>query len=442
MADDNVYTGALFPTDEAFDRLPEGLIASFFANPEQLKRLVDYHLITSETPDSLVWETLTTLEGSAFKVLEFDDKVHVAGATHDVSTQRNIATILSNDGRGLFTIDSIIFPDGLVPCGSTNECGPGSNCRWTSQPECNNNDDSPQIPTVIPYNKCRGIATCQTCSNIGGTCDSDAECCGNTNCGQSGCCATVGATCSQNSDCCTDECGSSSTCCIADGSDCTFTDQCCSGICEVDRTRRNHHICQPFIPKTQAECIDPSNTGNVQFYWCDADKVCSADCDACNTGTDFIETSTFDCAVPDATTCIDPAQFGNNQMYWCGPDSTCGANCDSCNTGGFFIEHTDFTCGPPDATTCIDPAQFGNNQMYWCGPDSTCGANCDSCNTGGFFIEHTDFNCGPPDATTCVDPTQFGNVQMAWCDGDGTCNTDCAGCSDGTTVLGNNNCGP
>eukprot|EP01006_Ploeotia_vitrea_P055104 TRINITY_DN67960_c6_g1_i1.p1 TRINITY_DN67960_c6_g1~~TRINITY_DN67960_c6_g1_i1.p1 ORF type:complete len:384 (-),score=39.43 TRINITY_DN67960_c6_g1_i1:223-1374(-) len=252
-------TGALFPTDEAFDAVPEGILGWFFSNPSALKSLVDFHLLrnadgqTFNTPNELVWQTVETLEGSLINGLMVDGKVVVAGAAHDMEIGRNMATIEeSGTTGGMFQTNRLLFPESLVPCQSSKECASGSNCRWYSQPTdsvCGSPDATPGA-LVVNFGAagCQALATCQSCSSsMGATCNGNAECCGSAMCGQSGCCAPIGSSCDtagEDSTCCSGTCGDANTCCIADGAACRHTDECCFGGCSIDPTQKNNRICR------------------------------------------------------------------------------------------------------------------------------------------------------------------------------------------------------
>eukprot|EP01006_Ploeotia_vitrea_P003109 TRINITY_DN1109_c0_g1_i1.p1 TRINITY_DN1109_c0_g1~~TRINITY_DN1109_c0_g1_i1.p1 ORF type:complete len:313 (-),score=26.10 TRINITY_DN1109_c0_g1_i1:85-1023(-) len=195
-------------------------------------------------PNDIVWQTVQTLAGRTAGLM-IDGDLYAAGPEHDVATGRNLAMIdPSRSYDGLLVADRVLFPESLVPCDSNDECGSASTCRWYSEPTDTCATMSSPSVLKLPVG-CRGLSTCQSCSIMGGACATDAECCGLTRCGQSGCCGAVGSSCDSGGECCSSTCGSNSQCCIPPEDDCTHSDECCQGKCIRDPSRFNHRICEP-----------------------------------------------------------------------------------------------------------------------------------------------------------------------------------------------------
>ena len=58
------------PTDEAFAKLPEGTVESLLANPEKLKKVLLYHVVSGSVTSSEVvkLDSAKTLEGSKLAI--------------------------------------------------------------------------------------------------------------------------------------------------------------------------------------------------------------------------------------------------------------------------------------------------------------------------------------------------------------------------------------
>jgi transforming growth factor-beta-induced protein len=94
------------PTNDAFDKLPEGTVAALLEDPEgQLTQILLYHVVAGEYPASAVVNLtkLTTLQGSDLSITVVNGTVIIDGATVI------IADIECSNGV-IHAIDSVMMP--------------------------------------------------------------------------------------------------------------------------------------------------------------------------------------------------------------------------------------------------------------------------------------------------------------------------------------------
>jgi uncharacterized surface protein with fasciclin (FAS1) repeats len=93
------------PTDAAFAALPEGTLDNLLANPEELAKVLTYHVVAGNVPaaDVVNLSSATTVEGSDVAITVTDGKVMVNGAN---VTQTDIKT---SNGT-IHVIDAVLLP--------------------------------------------------------------------------------------------------------------------------------------------------------------------------------------------------------------------------------------------------------------------------------------------------------------------------------------------
>lgn len=93
------------PTDEAFAALPEGTLDSLLANPEELAKVLTYHVVSGDVSSETVvtLDSATTVQGSTVDIMVNDGKVMVNNAT---VTQADIKT---SNGT-IHVIDTVLLP--------------------------------------------------------------------------------------------------------------------------------------------------------------------------------------------------------------------------------------------------------------------------------------------------------------------------------------------
>jgi len=93
------------PTDEAFARLPEGTLESLLQNPDELARILTYHVVPGEVTSSQVvkLDRASTVQGQNVRIRVVDGSVMV-----------NDATVVQADVRAsngvIHVIDRVILP--------------------------------------------------------------------------------------------------------------------------------------------------------------------------------------------------------------------------------------------------------------------------------------------------------------------------------------------
>ena len=95
------------PTDDAFEKLPKGTIATWLMNPQgQLKQILLYHVIDGNVmgADLIRLTSIKTLQGSNLNITMTGDMVKVNNAN---VTDTNIAT---RNGGVIHVIDAVLIP--------------------------------------------------------------------------------------------------------------------------------------------------------------------------------------------------------------------------------------------------------------------------------------------------------------------------------------------
>ena len=94
------------PTDEAFAALPAGTLDGLLADPEALKKILLYHVVSGEvTADKVVGLTSAdTVEGSPIAISVKDGKVYLNDAAQVVKTD-----IMASNGV-IHVIDHVLLP--------------------------------------------------------------------------------------------------------------------------------------------------------------------------------------------------------------------------------------------------------------------------------------------------------------------------------------------
>jgi transforming growth factor-beta-induced protein len=94
------------PTDEAFAALPEGTLEGLLADPEALKKILLYHVVSGEvTADQVVGLTSAdSVEGSAIAIAVKDGTVYLNDSAKVVTTD-----VMASNGV-IHVIDAVILP--------------------------------------------------------------------------------------------------------------------------------------------------------------------------------------------------------------------------------------------------------------------------------------------------------------------------------------------
>jgi uncharacterized surface protein with fasciclin (FAS1) repeats len=76
------------PTDEAFAKLPAGTVDALLKDPEKLKSILLYHVVSGKVmaADVMKMKTAKTVEGGSVKIHEMGGKVMVNGVIHVIDT--------------------------------------------------------------------------------------------------------------------------------------------------------------------------------------------------------------------------------------------------------------------------------------------------------------------------------------------------------------------
>lgn len=95
------------PTDEAFAKLPEGTVESLLANPEQLKKVLLYHVVSGNVAaaDVMKLTSATTLNGGNVAI-NTKDGVRINGANV-------IKTDIAASNGTVHVIDTVLIPENL-----------------------------------------------------------------------------------------------------------------------------------------------------------------------------------------------------------------------------------------------------------------------------------------------------------------------------------------
>lgn len=95
------------PTDEAFAKLPEGTIESLLENPEQLKKVLLYHVVEGNVmaADVVKLDSAKTLNGSEFAINTQDGV--------KVNDSNVIKTDIEASNGTVHVIDTVLIPENL-----------------------------------------------------------------------------------------------------------------------------------------------------------------------------------------------------------------------------------------------------------------------------------------------------------------------------------------
>lgn len=93
------------PTDEAFAKLPAGTLESLLANPEQLKQVLTYHVVSGKVmaADVVKLKEAKTVQGSAARI-------KVTGGNVMIDNAKVIKTDIACDNGVIHVIDTVILP--------------------------------------------------------------------------------------------------------------------------------------------------------------------------------------------------------------------------------------------------------------------------------------------------------------------------------------------
>lgn len=93
------------PTDEAFAKLPAGTLESLLANPEQLKKVLTYHVVAGKVmaADVVKLKEAKTVQGSAARI-------KVSGGTVTIDNAKVVKTDIVCDNGVIHVIDTVILP--------------------------------------------------------------------------------------------------------------------------------------------------------------------------------------------------------------------------------------------------------------------------------------------------------------------------------------------
>ena len=93
------------PTDEAFAKLPPGTLDSLLANPEKLKKVLTYHVVSGKVmaADVVKLKSAKTVQGSSAKV-------NVQGGKVMIDKANVVKTDIACDNGVIHVIDAVILP--------------------------------------------------------------------------------------------------------------------------------------------------------------------------------------------------------------------------------------------------------------------------------------------------------------------------------------------
>lgn len=93
------------PTDEAFAKLPAGTLESLLANPDQLKKVLTYHVVAGKVmaSDVVKLKEAKTVQGSAAKI-------KVNGGVVMIDNAKVVKTDIACDNGVIHVIDTVILP--------------------------------------------------------------------------------------------------------------------------------------------------------------------------------------------------------------------------------------------------------------------------------------------------------------------------------------------
>ncbi|ADI73866.1 beta-Ig-H3/fasciclin [Methanohalobium evestigatum Z-7303] len=101
---DGPYT-VFAPTDEAFEKLPEGTIENLLADEEQLTNVLTYHVVSGEymANEVVEMESIETLQGSTLEITTTDSEVNIGNATV-------VQTDIKCSNGVIHVIDEVLIP--------------------------------------------------------------------------------------------------------------------------------------------------------------------------------------------------------------------------------------------------------------------------------------------------------------------------------------------
>lgn len=93
------------PTDEAFAKLPEGTVEALLANPEELTKVLTYHVVSGKVmaEDVVTLTKATTVQGQ-------DVTITVEGDTVMVNNASVISTDIEGTNGVIHVIDTVLIP--------------------------------------------------------------------------------------------------------------------------------------------------------------------------------------------------------------------------------------------------------------------------------------------------------------------------------------------
>jgi len=93
------------PTDEAFAKLPPGTVDGLLKNPEQLKAILTYHVVSGavKAADVVKLTSAKTVQGSSVKI-------KINGGTVMVDNAKVVKTDVATDNGIIHVIDTVIMP--------------------------------------------------------------------------------------------------------------------------------------------------------------------------------------------------------------------------------------------------------------------------------------------------------------------------------------------
>jgi uncharacterized surface protein with fasciclin (FAS1) repeats len=93
------------PTDEAFAKLPPGTVEALLKNPEELKTILLYHVVSGKVLAAQVMKmkSAKTVEGSPVKI-------HVSGGSVMVNNAKVIKADIMCDNGVIHVIDTVLMP--------------------------------------------------------------------------------------------------------------------------------------------------------------------------------------------------------------------------------------------------------------------------------------------------------------------------------------------
>ena len=106
LSEEGPYT-VFAPTEEAFAKLPEGTVENLLANPEQLKKVLLYHVVSGNVmaADVVKLESATTLNGTNVAISTIDGV--------KINNAMVIQTDIEASNGTVHVIDTVLIPENL-----------------------------------------------------------------------------------------------------------------------------------------------------------------------------------------------------------------------------------------------------------------------------------------------------------------------------------------